>query len=99
MKRWLLKLVGLLGLQVDPMLVAVRTHVTPTRPMEITSSYNASHVPKKAAKRNRNLMRFIDPRHNVVLYLSPDTDAALMLKLIDWTMGIDWEKTLQGMAR
>jgi hypothetical protein len=44
-------------------------------------------------------MRFVDPRHNVVLYLSPDTDAALMLKLIDWTMGIDWEKTLQGMAR
>lgn len=96
MKKWLLKLVGLLGLQLDPMLVNVQTHVTPTRPMEITSSYNASYVPKKAAKRKRNLLRFVDPRHNVVLYVSPDTDVDLMLKVVDWTMGIDWEKTLQG---
>jgi len=99
MKKWLLKLVGLLGLQLDPMLVAMRTVTTPTRPMAVTSSYNASHVPKKAkaAKRNRNLIRFVDPRHNVVLYISPDTDVDLLLKVVDWTMGIDWEKTLRGM--
>jgi hypothetical protein len=43
------------------------------------------------------LIRFVDPRHNVVLYISPDTDVDLMLKVIDWTMGIDWEQTLRGL--
>jgi hypothetical protein len=88
-----MKLVGLLGLQLDPMLVSVKTLTTPTRPMEITSSYNASYsVPKR--ERRKPLIRYVDPQFNLVLYVTPDTDIDVVVKLIEWTMGIDWARTL-----
>ena len=94
-----MKWVALLGLQVDPMLVSMKTITTPTRPMGVSSVLveNQTYVPPKKARRKPRAQRYVDPNYNLVLYLSPDTDVDLVVKLIEWSMGIDWERTLQGL--
>jgi hypothetical protein len=94
MKLWT-KLIGILGLQIDPMLVAVKTISTPTRPMEITSVINKTYsIPKK--EKRKPLIRYVDPKLNLVLYVAPDVDVDVIVKLLEWSMGIDWTRTLAG---
>lgn len=96
--KLLMKLVGLLGLQLDPMLVSVKTITTPPRPMEIASVINKTYSAPKTSlslQKRKPQIRYVD-QFNLVLYVTPDTDVDLILKLIDWSMGIDWPRTLDG---
>ena len=98
MKLWT-KLVGLLSLNVDPMLVSVKTITTPTRPMEVLSVINTTYSspkPRLSAQKRKPLIRYVDPQFNLVLYVNPDMDVDLILKLVEWSMGIDWPRTLEG---
>lgn len=94
MKLWT-KLVGLLGLQLDPMLVSVKTMAAPTKPMDVTSVINKTYsIPKK--EKPTPLIRYVDPQMNLVLYISNDVDVDVLIKLIEWSMGIDLDRTLAG---
>ncbi len=93
------KLIGLLGLQLDPMLVSVKTITTPTLPMEVSSKINVTYSapkPRLSVQKRKPLIRYVDPQFNLVLYVNPDTDVDIIMRLVEWGMGIDWPRTLEG---